>query len=75
MHLHFWQNDRGLLRADAVTQSWNGHRIGSAQKFNSGEENSSIAPAGDRICDLSIQSLALCHLTSPDTPEISLSPP
>ena len=26
-HLHFWQNDRGLLLADAVTRGWNGHRI------------------------------------------------
>ena len=26
-HLHFWQNDRSLLRATAATQGWNGHRI------------------------------------------------
>ena len=26
-HLHFWQNDRGLLHATAVTQVWNGHWI------------------------------------------------
>ena len=26
-HLHFWQNDRGLLRATAVTRGWNRHRI------------------------------------------------
>ena len=26
-HLHFWQIDRGLLRATAVTREWNGHRI------------------------------------------------
>ena len=25
-HLHFWQNDRGLLRATAVTRRWNGYR-------------------------------------------------
>ena len=25
-HLHFWQNDRGLLRATAVTREWNGYR-------------------------------------------------
>ena len=25
-HLHFWQNDRGLLRATAVTRAWNGYR-------------------------------------------------
>ena len=26
-HLHFQQNDQGLLCATAVTQGWNGHRI------------------------------------------------
>ena len=26
-HLHFWQNDRGLLCATAVTGGWNRHRI------------------------------------------------
>ena len=25
-HLRFWRNDRGLLRATAVTRGWNGHR-------------------------------------------------
>ena len=25
-HLHFWRNDRGILRATAETQGWNGHR-------------------------------------------------
>ena len=25
-HLRFWQDDRGLLRATAVTQGWNGYR-------------------------------------------------
>ena len=25
-HLHFWQNDPGLLRASAVTQGWNGYQ-------------------------------------------------
>ena len=25
-HLHFWQNDRDLLRAIAVTREWNGYR-------------------------------------------------
>ena len=25
-HLHFWQNDRDLLRATAVTRGWNGYR-------------------------------------------------
>ena len=25
-HLHFWQKDRNLLRATAVTRGWNGYR-------------------------------------------------
>ena len=25
-HLHFWQNDRGLLRATVVTRGWNGYQ-------------------------------------------------
>ena len=39
-HLHFWQNDRGLLRATAVTRGWNGYGNESAQKVDPGEENS-----------------------------------
>ena len=31
-HLHFWQNDRDLLRATAVTQGWNGYRNGSQHR-------------------------------------------
>ena len=26
-HLRFWSNDRGLLRATAITRGWNGHGI------------------------------------------------
>ena len=29
-HLHFWQNDRDLLGATAVTREWNGHLRGFA---------------------------------------------
>ena len=31
-HLHFWQNDRGLLRATAVTRGWNGYRNNSQHR-------------------------------------------
>ena len=31
-HLHFWQNDRDLLRATAVTRGWNGYRNKSKHK-------------------------------------------
>ena len=56
-HLHFWQNDRGLLRATAVTRGWNEHQTRvstSAHKVNSGEENSPAAPVGIRTRNLSI---------------------
>ena len=32
-HLHFWQNDRGLLRATAVTMEWNGYRNSRHRKL------------------------------------------
>ena len=31
-HLHFWQNDRGLLRTTAVTRGWNGIRVSRESK-------------------------------------------
>ena len=31
-HLHFWQNDRDILRATAVTQGWNGYRNKSKEQ-------------------------------------------
>ena len=31
-HLHFWQNDRGLWRATAVTRGWNGYQNKSQQR-------------------------------------------
>ena len=31
-HLHFWHNDRDLLRATAVTRGWNGYRNKSQQR-------------------------------------------
>ena len=58
-HLHFWQNDRGLLRATAVTRGWNGYRNKSAQKVDLGEENSPATPAEIRTHDLSITNPAL----------------
>ena len=34
-HLHFWQNDRGLLHATAVTQGWHGYKNkNQQQKFS-----------------------------------------
>ena len=59
-HLRFWQNDRDLLRATAVTRGWNGYRkLESAQKVDPGEENSPAAPTGIRTRDLSVTSPTL----------------
>ena len=57
-HLRFWQSDQGHLRVTAVTQGWNGYRNESAQKVDSGEENSPAAP-GIRTRNLLITSPAL----------------
>ena len=58
-HVHFWQNDRDLLRATAVTRDGTDTEKESAQKADPGEENSPAAPAGIRTRDLSIMSPAL----------------
>ena len=60
-HLHFWQNDRDLLR-DTVAGNTGVERIPtleSAQKVDPGEENSPAVPAGIRTRDLSVTSPAL----------------
>ena len=62
-HLHFWQNDRDLLRAVAVTRRWDGYGIRVSTKSNvdprEEEEKSPAAPAGTRTRDFSIMGLAL----------------
>ena len=60
-HLHFWQNDRGLLRATAATRGGTDTEYESTYKVNYGEENSPVAPAGTRTRNLSIMSPALCQ--------------
>ena len=42
-HLRFWQNDRDLLRATAVTRGWNGHR-NKSQHRNSTLEKKILPP-------------------------------
>ena len=56
--LHFLQNDRGLLRATAVTRGGTDTEEESAHKVDSGEENSPAAPAGIRTRNLLITSPA-----------------
>ena len=38
-HLHFWQNDRHLLRATAVARGWNGYRNKSQHRKLTLEKN------------------------------------
>ena len=49
-HLHFWQNDRGLVRATAITQGWNGHRISQLTKLTleRGGDVAQLVRASDR---------------------------
>ena len=37
-HLHFWQNDRDLLRATVVTRGWNGYRNKSQHRKSTMEK-------------------------------------
>ena len=37
-HLHFWQHDRDLLRATAVTREWNGYRNKNQHKRSTPEK-------------------------------------
>ena len=38
-HLHFWQNDRDLLRATAVIRGWNGYRNKRQHRKSALEKN------------------------------------
>ena len=63
--LHFWQNDRDLLRATEVTRRWNGYRNKSAKKFDPGEENSLAAPAGIRTATFQSRARRYNHRAIP----------
>ena len=58
-HLHFWQNDRGLLHATAVTRGGTDTKEESAHKVDTGEEKPPAAPPGIGTHNLSITSPAL----------------
>ena len=59
-HLHFWQNDQGLLHATAVKWGWKYvHWI----RVSTQKENSLAAPARIQTCNLSIKSLGLYQQT------------
>ena len=69
-HLHFWQNDRGLLHASAVTQGGTDTEWEPGQKVNSGEEHSPAAPAGIWTWNLLITSPALYQQEAIPAPQI-----
>ena len=46
-HLHFWQNDRDLLRATAVTRGWNGYRNKSQHRKSTLEKKISRRSSKD----------------------------
>ena len=48
-HLHFWQNDRDLVCATAVTRGWNGYQNESAQKADPRKENCSCGDLNSRL--------------------------
>ena len=45
LHLHFWQNDRDLLRATAVTRGWNGYRNQSQHRKSTLEKTMDVTQA------------------------------
>ena len=46
-HRHFWQNDRDLLRATAVTRGWNGYQPGEEKSPTATAEDSNPRPFDD----------------------------
>ena len=61
-HLRFWQNDRDLLLATAVTRGWKGYHsqhINDHGEDDPAEENVPPVPAGIRTRDVSSKSPAL----------------
>ena len=59
-HLHFWQNDRDLLRTTQVTLGWNGYQNKSQhRKLTLEKKKSAAAPTGTRTGFLSITSPSL----------------
>ena len=55
-HLHFWQNDRDLLRASAVTRGWNGYWNNSRQHRKLTTGNKILPPLLDGLEPATFQS-------------------
>ena len=71
-HLHFGQNDWGILQATAVTQGWNGHWVKVSTENWLWRREFSHCSCGTWTCNLSIKSLALYQQTIPAPPVYSL---
>ena len=74
-HLHFWQNDRDLLRATVVTRGWNGYR-NKSQHRKSTLEKKILPPFQQGFEPETFQSRVRCSnhwaIPAPAAAEISL---
>ena len=67
-HLHFWQNDRDLLCATAVTRGWNGYRNTNQHRKSTREKKFSCRSSRDS------NPRPFNHESSALTTELSLPP-
>ena len=73
-HLRFWQNDRGLLRATAVTRGWNGYRNRSQhRKLTLEKKILPLFQQGFEPATFQSESGALTTELSPPTFDFSIS--
>ena len=70
-HLHFWQNDRDLLRATAVTRGWNGYQ-NKSQHRKSTLEKKILPPLLQGFEPATFQSRVRCsnHWAIPTPPKL-----
>ena len=70
-HLHFWQNDRDLLRATAVTRGWNGYRIKSQHRKLT-QEKKILPPLLQGLEPTTFQSRVRSSITTDMSREVEL---
>ena len=74
-HLHFWQNDRDLLRATVVTQGWKGYRNKSAQKVDPSRTKTHKLLILSTCCCVEVSRFSQVAVTSPPAAAASASQP
>ena len=76
-HLHFWHNDRDLLRATAITRGWNGYRNKSQHRKLTPEKKilPPLAPAAPLTTYPLSQSTETITPASENTPSPAPPPP